>query len=59
MVFVEPQSSPVTERVESEFEIREVTQSDDPLVDAICPPWQRPWANRMFDQVFEDLDKED
>jgi GNAT superfamily N-acetyltransferase len=33
---------------DDEFEVREVTTPDDPLIDQIVAPWQRSWARQLF-----------
>jgi hypothetical protein len=48
IVYVTPRKSPVTERVEDEFEVREVTSADDPLLPKVCAPWQLPWARQQM-----------
>lgn len=48
VVYVTARDSPAAERVQSEFEVREVTEASDPLVSKVCPKWQRSWADQMF-----------
>lgn len=49
IVFVTPRESPAAERVESEFEVVEVTTSNDPLFDKIVSSGQRGWAAGQLD----------
>jgi hypothetical protein len=44
IVYVTPRESPAAERVESEFEVVEVTSASDPLFAKVCAKWQQPWA---------------
>jgi hypothetical protein len=48
IVYVTPRKSPVTERVEDEFEVREVTTADDPILPKVCASWQLPWAKQQM-----------
>jgi len=50
VIYVTPRESPAAERVQSEFEVQEVTTATDPLVAKVCPSWQRPWATQMFNE---------
>ncbi len=48
IVYVTPRASPVKE-IDDSFEIVQVTQPDDPLVERITQHWQRPYARRMLE----------
>jgi hypothetical protein len=54
IVFVTPRESPVTS-VEDEFEVREITSAHDPLLDDVCPQWQRPWAEQGLKEGWLDI----
>ena len=49
IVYVTPRPSPV-DVVDEQFEIVEVTRSDDPLLPLLCQPWQRKVAGQSLDR---------
>jgi len=47
IVYVTPRKSPITE-VDDQFDVVELTEPNDPLLDQITQPWQRKGARKML-----------